>query len=252
MISWRSRSRVKPSLPWAAVALFFLLPELNIADAQSASRPQMQTLSPKEWTRLIAYHKAQLSVRRADVCFVGDSLTQFWSPHGVDAWRQFRDWRLVNCGIAADRTEHILYRLQALDLAKAKPRAVVLMMGTNNLSKEPPDAPAEVAQACEAALDFIQKASPETQILLLTIPPNTYETNSSLRRDIRATNALLVQLAARREVQLVETYPLFVDGNDAWLAGLTLDGTHFSADGYEVLAHAIRPKLIEMLGAPQK
>jgi len=236
-----------------AALLAFSSDGVLAGDAHSPSRPEIQTLSTKEWTRLIAYHKAQLSVRRADVCFVGDSLTAFWTHQGANAWReQFRGWTLVNCGIAADCTEHILFRLQSLDLAKAKPRALVLLMGTNNLSKEPPDPPAEVAKACETAIDFIQKASPETRILLLTIPPNTYEAKSPLRRDIRATNELLVKLAGRRDVPVVDTYPLFTDANDTWLTGFTLDGTHFSPDGYEVLADAIRPKLVEILGAPQK
>ncbi len=212
----------------------------------------MQTLEAKEWTRLIAYQKAQLSVRRADVCFVGDSLTEFWQPHGRVPWQQFRGWHLVNCGISADRAEHILFRLNAYDLPKTKPRAVVLMMGTNNLSMERPDPPAEVAKACATALELIHKANPETRVLLLTIPPNTYEPNSALRRSIRATNELLLKLAAQREILVVDTYPLFTDAKDAWLAGMTLDGTHFSPDGYEVLAQAIKPKLVEMLGEPPK
>ena len=242
------------SISCLVITIFgFILARMPAADVRSASRPEMQTLSPKEWTRLMAYHRDQLNVHRADVCFLGDSLTEFWTAQGKGPWQQqFRGWRLVNCGIAADRAEHILFRLNALDLTKAKPRAVVLMMGTNNLSMEPPDPPAEVAKACEAALDLIRKASPETRVLLLTIPPNTDVPNSALRRSIRATNELLVKLATQREISLVDTYPLFVDAKDAWLAGMTLDGTHFSPDGYEVLAQAIKPKLVEMLGEPPK
>lgn len=249
----RSLSRTKPR-SWLAAAIFaFNMTSLPAADTRSASRLEMQTLSAKEWTRLIAYHKGQLSVRRADVCFVGDSLTEFWTAQGAVPWqRQFRSWRPVNCGIAADRTEHILFRLNALELTKARPGAVVLMMGTNNLSMEPTDLPSEVAKACETALELIHKASPETRILLLGIPPNTYEANSPLRRSIRATNELLLKLATQRAISFLDTYPLFVDTKDVWLAGMTLDGTHFSPDGYEVLAQAIKPKLIEMIGEPPK
>jgi lysophospholipase L1-like esterase len=235
------------------LVLASFLMSAHAAEPRSASRPEPQTLSAKEWLRLSEYHKAKLGVRRADVCFVGDSLTEFWEPHGRAAWQQhFRGWQAVNCGIAADRTEHILFRLQALDLAKAKPRLVVLMMGTNNLGMKPPDTPAEVAKACAAAIDLIQKASPETRVLLLTIPPNGHEPNSALRRAVRATNDLLLELAARREIASLQTYPLFVDGKDTWLPGMTLDGTHFSPDAYEVLAQAIKPKLIELLGSPGK
>ena len=226
---------------------------LFAAETHSPSQPELQTLSQKEWLRLIAYHKAQLSVRRADVCFLGDSLTEFWAHHGKQAWQEkFRGWQMVNCGIAADCTEHILYRLYQLGLDKAKPRAVVLLMGTNNLSKDTPDSPVEVAKACETAIEYIHRASPETHILLLTIPPNTFEANSPLHRSIRATNELLVKLGAGHDATVLDIYPLFVNSSDAWLPGLTLDGTHFSEDGYEVLAQAIRPKLIEMIGAPQK
>jgi lysophospholipase L1-like esterase len=239
---------------WFIPAFLTLMPATTHADEpRSPSRPEPQTLSAKEWTRLSEYHRAQLNVRRADICFVGDSLTEFWNAHGRAAWQQhFRGWQAVNCGIAADRTEHILFRLQALDLANAKPRALVLMMGTNNLGMEPPDSPEEVAKACAAALDIIQKASPETRILLLTIPPSGPEPNSALRRSIRTTNDLLRRLAKQRDVPVLDTYPLFVNENDAWLSGLTLDGTHFTADAYEILAQALQPKLAALLGPAPK
>ena len=192
-------------------------------------------------------------MRRAEVCFVGDSLTEFWQTEGSRAWRHdFAGWRTVNCGISADRTEHILYRLASLDLRKARPRVIVLLMGTNNLGMENPDSPAEVAKACQFAVRYISGQSADSHILLLTIPPSDNVPNSPLRRAIRRTNQILTSLSLDDSATVVETYPHFADADDQWLPGLTLDGTHFSAKGYEVLAQVLRPRLIKILGEPKK
>jgi lysophospholipase L1-like esterase len=237
----------------ASLLLGLNAPGENGQTARAPDRSQPQPISDKEWHRLIPYHRGELTLRRADVCFVGDSLTEFWNAQGKLSWQsEFRRWRAVNCGIAADRTEHILYRLGALDLGKAQPRVMVLLMGTNNLGMENPDPPETVAKACRAAVRYIHRVSPETRIVLLTIPPSGGEAGSALRRSIRVTNELLRPLGSESMVTVMDTYSPFVDSKDDWLRGMTLDGTHFSADGYAVLARVLKPRLVELLGEPTK
>ena len=108
-------------------------------------RPMAEPITNGRWHRLMDYHRAQLSVRRADVCFVGDSLTEAWEHEGASPWQRLtKGLRAVNCGISGDRTEQILYRLQRIELKRARPRMIVLWLGTNNLSADMPDSPEAV------------------------------------------------------------------------------------------------------------
>lgn len=226
------------AIVWAALA-FFVSPTVVLT---APDRPTPKPLTDREWHNLVRYHRDQLTVRRADICLLGDSLTEFWNAHGKEAWaKNYSKLRTVNCGIAADRVEHILYRAGQLDFAKARPHQVILLAGTNNLAAEAPDSPDDVARGCAAVIALIRKASPETKIVLLSIPPNGIQADSPLRQSIRTTNRLLATVATNSGADFLDIYPLFVDEHDGWRAGMTLDGTHFSPAGYAALAAALRP-----------
>jgi lysophospholipase L1-like esterase len=212
--------------------------------------PEARPPSEKEWHRLTKYQHDQLTVRRADICLLGDSLTEFWAAHGKAAWEGiFGKWRTVNCGIAGDRVENISFRAERLDFARSKPRVIVLLAGTNNLGAEPPNAPTEVAEGITALAGKIRALSPETHLVLLSIPPSGVEPGSALRTSIRAANKELGRFAAESGIGFLDTYPLFVDEQDRWRTGATLDGTHFSPAGYGVMAAALKP-VLEPLLAP--
>ena len=99
------------------------------------------------WKKLVLRHQRELSARKVDVCFIGDSLTEFWTTTGRPVWDlDFHQWSCVNLGIAADRAGDILVRIKRMDFSRAKPRVFVLMAGTNDLSKQQPDTPVAVAR----------------------------------------------------------------------------------------------------------
>ncbi|MEI6467441.1 MAG: GDSL-type esterase/lipase family protein, partial [Verrucomicrobiota bacterium] len=72
-----------------------------------------------------------------DVLFVGDSITDGWRRlergGGKATWdREFAPLKSANFGISGDRTQHVLWRLENGELDGFKPKAIVLMIGTNN------------------------------------------------------------------------------------------------------------------------
>ena len=88
-------------------------------------------------------HKENLEVARKgniDVLFMGDSITDFWrNPDGAFAGKPVLDkyfghLKVANFGIAGDTTQGVLYRLQNGEGTGYSPKAVMLMIGTNNTS----------------------------------------------------------------------------------------------------------------------
>lgn len=214
---------------------------------RAADRPQ--AIPEPGWMRRVSTQQGILTNQPCRVCFIGDSLTEFWEHTGKADWDlHFAPLKSANLGLTADRTEHILERIRRLDFRRAKPELVVLLMGTNNLGIEPPDKPADVFRAIQKAVALIQAKMPQAGVLLLTVPPSGHEPKNALRLRIQETNKLMTEAAWPGKVRVVPVYEAMVDETDRWRAGYTLDGTHLSATGYARLAALLSPVVKEMLG----
>jgi len=159
---------------------------------------------------------------------------------------EFHDRACVNLGLAGDRTEHILHRLSRLDFTRSKPKTFVVLAGTNNLSRIPPDSPADVAKGVSRIVDTLRQKSPDSRILVLSILPNGYQPDTPLRTAIRETNKLLTDKFAPKahpNVDFLDIHDAFLNDQGTWKSGLTLDGTHLSLSGYDALARSLAPRL---------
>lgn len=213
-----------------------------------------QALLEPTWMRQLGLQQQQLVNQKVRVCFIGDSLTEFWTHTGVATWkREMAPLKAANLGIAGDRTENILYRIQRLDFSRSRPELAVLMMGTNNLNMPLPDPAEKVVEALQKAVTLLKAKLPATATLLvLGLPPNVMEPKSEFRQRVKTCNALLAAAPWPAGVKYVPVYDVFVDAEDRWKPGLTVDGTHFSAAGYEELAKVLKEYLpsVEKVEAP--
>lgn len=234
------------------MGILLTLSALFSARARSPSTPE--GIADPGWIRRVGEHQQQLANQAARVCFIGDSLTEYWPHTGSIVWqREIAPLRPVNLGIAGDRTENILFRIQRLDFHRARTERLFLMMGTNNLGMEEPDPPEKVVQAIHKAVTMLKpKLPPQATLVVLGIPPSGETPRSPLRQSIQAVNAQLAAAPWPAGVKYVPVYDAFVDADDRWKPGLTVDGTHFSAAGYEVLARALKEFLpaVEKAEAP--
>jgi hypothetical protein len=77
-----------------------------------------------------------------DVYFVGDSIARRWGatdyPELLANWRQnFWGWNAADFGWGADKTQHILWRLEHGELDGVNPKIIVILAGTNNVGPQP-------------------------------------------------------------------------------------------------------------------
>src|SRR6185312_16434159 len=114
-----------------------------------------------------------------DLLFMGDSITDFWRNRGSNVWNTYyAPLHAANFGISADRTQHVLWRIEHGELDGIHPKVVVLMIGTNNTGKEQDhqtirNTPPQVIEGVTAVVHEIQAKLPETKILLLAIFPRS-------------------------------------------------------------------------------
>jgi len=103
-----------------------------------------------------------------DVIFLGDSITQGWE--GQKAWTEHLSaYKPVNLGISGDQTGHVLWRItDGKELANLKPKAAVIMIGTNNTGGHTAE---QIAGGIKAIVEELKKQKPDIKILLLGVFP---------------------------------------------------------------------------------
>lgn len=172
------------------------------------------------------------------VVFLGDSITQGWGSLAKD----FPGLKVANRGISGDTTRGVRYRLRE-DVLDLKPRAVVLLIGTNDL--EAGARPELIAVNTRAILEACRAAAPQAPLLLCQVMPSS----SSKKRpadQIKELNRRLVEVAkAVPGCVLVDTWTPFADTQGDARPAEFPDLLHPNAAGYAIFAETLRPALRE-------
>ncbi len=107
---------------------------------------------------------------KAKLVFLGDSITAGWAgKNGKDIWEKaFGKYKPANFGIGGDRTQHVLWRIENGELDGIKPKAFVIMIGTNNSGGDPAEA---IAKGVTKIVKTVRAKQPQAKILLLAIFP---------------------------------------------------------------------------------
>jgi lysophospholipase L1-like esterase len=198
-----------------------------------------------------------------DVLFLGDSITEFWSSQnpwrgGKPVWdREFAPMKAINFGIGGDRTQNVLWRLQNGEAEGYQPRAVVLMIGTNNLGVERDgrdlrNTTGEVAGGITAIVHELQRRWPSTRILLMALLPRNQKDaphQYPYREKIVAINRSIAALQDGRRVFFLDIGAKFLGADGEIQRELMPDLLHPSLKGYEIWAGAIKEPLARWLRA---
>src|SRR5436190_6202486 len=68
-----------------------------------------------------------------DILFEGDSITDWWARGGAEAFKKyFGDQKVANFAVAGDTTQGVLWGLKNGEGQGFSPKAIMLMIGTNN------------------------------------------------------------------------------------------------------------------------
>ena len=192
---------------------------------------------------------------RIDLYFVGDSITRRWGatdyPDFLAHWKKnFLGWNAGNFGWGADSTQHILWRLQNGELDGVNPKAIVILAGTNNIGRIPPD-DAQVAAITRGLQAIVatcrQKAPAATLVLTAIFPRND---NPAVMPGIDRINAQLARLADGKSVRFLNVNAKLADASGTLFDGMMADKLHPSLKGYDVWAAGLKPILTELLGPP--
>ncbi|MBP0494785.1 GDSL family lipase [Roseomonas sp. SG15] len=182
----------------------------------------------------------------AQTIFLGDSITQSWDP---PIWETYFGSRgAVNFGVGGDFVQGLLWRLQEGGQwpATLRPRAAVLLIGTNNASYNSP--PEDTALGIAEVIRVIRRRSPGTRILLLGLLPRGADASDPARQINQRVNALIAPCADNRSVFYADLGHVLVDQAGRALPGVFVDGLHLTPNGYARLVAVLEPQIANMVG----
>lgn len=187
-----------------------------------------------------------------DLVFLGDSITQGWEGAGKEVWQQhFGSVKALNLGFGGDRTEHLLWRLTRNQMGPNRPKAAVILIGTNNTGHLM-QAPDEIAAGVSEVLQTLRAKSPKTKVLLLGILPRGESPSDPMRVNNAQVNERIRGLADGEMVVYQDWSDLFLEPDGMISTAVMPDRLHLSGEGYRRWAEAIVPMLSEwgVLSAP--
>jgi hypothetical protein len=148
--------------------------------------------------------------------------------------------KVANRGISGDTTRGVLIRLEE-DVLSLKPKAIVLLIGTNDLEEQAD--PETITANLKLLLAEFQKHNPKMPIILNQVFPSS-DTKKRPADKIKKINELyLAAIKGNPQVTLVETWPLFANAAGDAKKEEFPDLLHPNKEGYAKWATALRPVL---------
>jgi beta-glucosidase len=174
-----------------------------------------------------------------DILFEGDSITDWWQQQGGAEVQKkyFGDIKIANFAIAGDTTQGVLWGLKNGEGQGRKPKAIMLMIGTNNGNPA-----AEVAEGVGAIVYELRQDFPDAKIMLLAIFPRGANANDNNRKKNDEANKIIAKLHDGKHVFFTDINSKFLKP-DGSLIGFRNDNLHPNGEGYEIWAQAVAPTL---------
>jgi len=177
-----------------------------------------------------------------DVLLVGDSITIQWG----ESWKKhFPDLEAVNIGIGGDKTQNVLWRLDHGGVEGLQPKAIVLMIGNNNMFFTPETGIGAAALGIQMCVKNLRERFPAAAIVVAKILP-AHAPGHRFYEDIKKTNLALdpLKLESDPKLRVLDLWSDFTNADGTLKAGLfTPDNIHLTPAGYAVYAEKLKPVL---------
>ena len=194
-------------------------------------------------------HEAFVAIAQkgeAQVVFLGDSITAGWNGQKALFEKEYAGYKAANFGIGGDRTQHVLWRVENGEFDGLKPKAVVLMIGTNNAGVVENSAE-QIANGIRKIIAAIHQRSPDTKVLLLAIFPRGPNPADANRVKNERVNALIAKFDDGKKVHFFDIGAKFLTADGTLEKSVMPDLLHLNAASYQIEADAIREKLAALV-----
>jgi len=232
------KSSVQPLLKKFEPLMLLLHPRANTAATFTQTN---QRMGPR--------HEGFVEIAKRgniDLLLHGDSITDWWLQEANKPVfdKYFGQIRTANFAVAGDTTQGVLWGLRNGEGQGYQPKAVMLMIGTNNSGTF--TAP-EIAEGVGAVVLELRRNFPAAKILLLAIFPRSVP-GDPVRDKIAEVNRIISRLDDQKNVFYMDIGRKFLDDKGTFLPdAFRPDNLHPQAKGYEIWGEAVSATLAELM-----
>jgi len=181
-----------------------------------------------------------------DLLLHGDSITDWWLQDANKPVfdKYFGQYRTANFAIAGDTTQGVLWGLKNGEGQGYQPKAVMLMIGTNNTGQFTGP---EIAEGVGAVVGELRRNFPSAKILLLAIFPRGVP-GDQVRDKIAEVNRIIARLDDQKNVFYMDIGRQFLDDKGVFLPdAFRPDNLHPAAKGYDIWGQAVSAKIADLM-----
>ena len=232
----------------AALILLFILSIPLIVSAQNQTNDSSEVLKQRleqmqkraqDWPQLSRYRDANSKVPPAAknenrVVFLGDSITDAWNLAEYFPGKPY-----INRGISGQTTPQMLIRMRP-DVIALKPKAVVILAGTNDIAGNTGPMTIEMIEDNYASIAELARANSIKVVFASVLPIHDYgKTKMSERRSpeqILQLNQWIKGYCEKNGLVHLDYFSKMVDDKGMLKVELANDGLHPNAEGYKIMA----------------
>lgn len=160
------------------------------------------------WYEMHEKHESMAKRTGLEYILCGDSIIAGLSRY-IDVWRKyFGPLRALNLGIGGDRTQHVLWRAENLDISPTT-KYVVLHCGTNNIDR---DTASCIANGILSIAVTFQEKIPGLKVLVTGLLPRDLEKDSIRREKISKVNKMVKRMCRTKFENIY-----FMKQDDDWV-----------------------------------
>lgn len=200
----------------------------------------------KLWNERRAAFARSARADRGAVVFLGDSITHGW---GDDVGGSFPGLKVANRGIGGDTSRGVLHRLPG-DVLAVRPRAVVLLIGTNDLAHKA--GPEVITGNVKLILAALRRENPKMPVVLCAVFPSSATKQRPVDRIQRLNELYQAVVKDDPGVTFIDTWSIFANTQGDAKPEEFPDLLHPNAAGYAKFAGALHPVFAKLglLDAP--
>lgn len=194
----------------------------------------------RDWPALSRYRDANRTLGpakagEARVVFMGDSITDAWQQPRFGRFFEGRPY--IDRGISGQTTPQMLVRFRP-DVVALKPKAVVILAGTNDIAGNTGLATLPMIEDNFRSMTELAQANHIRVILASVLPVSDYPWHPGLQpaSKVRALNTWLKSYAASSGATWLDYYSALANAQGGMDSRLASDGVHPTPAGYMIMA----------------
>jgi lysophospholipase L1-like esterase len=210
--------------------------------ATALSRLMASDVRLRDWANLARYRDANRGLTTAAnrVVFMGDSITDSWPQPRFGEF--FPGKPYVGRGISGQTTPQMLLRFRQ-DVINLKPKAVVILAGTNDIAGNTGSMTNEDIQGNLMSMAELSKANGIRVVLSSVLPVSEYHVTTNAPQTtlrpmdrITSLNDWMKKYAAAEGHVYLDYFSAMLDDKGLLRAELSADDLHPNAKGYAIMS----------------